>query len=142
LFFNLQLYNNLDSCKEYSLRTWIKFFFHSAIYNRKCANLSFKNSTPPQLTSAQWSLFRLWQLKKEEIEGVLLTPLRILQMRGAFIAAFTIEKRWMKIKKSLFRNSPLIPNFFIAHLSSLVRCKTKGAVRAVCALLRIWSLSA
>jgi hypothetical protein len=73
--------------------TWIKcFFFHCAIYNRKCAYLSFKNSTPPQLTSAKWSLFRLWQLKKEEIEGVLLTPLRILQMPGAFIAAFTSEK--------------------------------------------------
>jgi hypothetical protein len=37
-------------------------------------------------------------LKKEEIEGVLLTPLRILQMRRAFIAAFTSEKRWMTIK--------------------------------------------
>jgi hypothetical protein len=67
------------------------------------------------LTSAQWSLFRLWQLKKDEIEGVLLTPLRILQMRGAFIAAFTNNKQWMKIKKKLFRNSPLIPTFFIAH---------------------------
>jgi hypothetical protein len=51
------------------------------------------------LTSAQWSLIRPWQLKKEEIEGVLLTPLRILQMRGAFIAAFTSEKQWMTIKK-------------------------------------------
>jgi hypothetical protein len=56
--------------------------------------LSFKNSSPPQLTSAQWSLFRLWQLKKKK--GVLLTPLRNLQMCGAFIAAFTSEKRWMK----------------------------------------------
>jgi hypothetical protein len=64
------------------------FFFHFAIYNRKCAYLSFKNSTPLQLTSAQWSLFCLWQLKKEEYEGVL----RILQMRGAFIAVFTSEK--------------------------------------------------
>jgi hypothetical protein len=51
------------------------------------------------LTSAQWSLFRLWQLKKEEIEGVFLTPMRILQMRGVFIAAFTSEKQWMTIKK-------------------------------------------
>jgi hypothetical protein len=38
-------------------------------------------------------------LKKEEIEGVLLTPLRILQMRNAFIAAFKSKKRWMTIKK-------------------------------------------
>jgi hypothetical protein len=30
------------------------------------SDLSFKNSTPPQLTSAQWSLFRLLK-KKEEI---------------------------------------------------------------------------
>ncbi len=56
MFFNLQLYNNFDSCGEYSV-------------------------------------------EKEEIEGVLLTPLRILQMRRAFIAAFTREKRWMTIKK-------------------------------------------
>ena len=98
--------------------TWIKcFFFHCAIYNRKCAYLSFKNSTPPQLTSAQWSWFRHWQLKKEEIfEAVLLTPLRILQMCEAFIASFTSEKRWMTIKKSLFRILPLILYFFIAHL--------------------------
>jgi hypothetical protein len=41
----------------------------------------------------------LGQLKKEEIEGVLLTPLHILQMRRAFIAAFTSEKRWMTMKK-------------------------------------------
>jgi hypothetical protein len=34
----------------------------------------------------------LGQLKKEEIEGVLLTPLRILQVRRVFIAAFTSEK--------------------------------------------------
>jgi hypothetical protein len=80
--------------QQYSLHTWIISFFHSAFYNRKCAYLSFKNSTPPQLTSAQWSLLRLWQLKKKK--GVLLTPLRNLQMRGAFISAFTSEKRWMK----------------------------------------------
>jgi hypothetical protein len=71
------------------------------------------------------------QLKKEEIEGVLLITLRILQMHGAFIAAFTSEKQWMTIKNSLFRNWLLIPDFFIALLSSLIRCKTKGAVRAV-----------
>jgi hypothetical protein len=41
----------------------------------------------------------LGQLKKEEIEGVLQTPLRILQMRRAFIAAFTSRKQWMTIKK-------------------------------------------
>ncbi len=91
--------------------------FCSTIYNCKCAYLSFKNSTPPQLTSAQWSFFHLWQLKKEETESVLLTPLHILQMRRAFIAAFTNEKHRMTIKKSLFRNWPLIPKFFIVHLS-------------------------
>jgi hypothetical protein len=31
-------------------------------------------------------------LKKEDIEGVLLTPLRILQTRAAFIAPFTSEE--------------------------------------------------
>ncbi len=63
-------------------------------------------------------------------------------MGGAFIAAFTSEKQWMTIKKSLFCTWPLIPNVFIAHLLILVQCKTKGAVRAVCALLHIWPLSA
>jgi hypothetical protein len=41
------------------------------------------------------------QLKKEEIEGVLLTPLHILQMR-VFIEAFTSEQRWMTIKRKKF----------------------------------------
>jgi hypothetical protein len=39
-------------------------------YKQK-AYLSFENWIPPQLTRAQWSLFRLWQLKNEEM----LTPL-------------------------------------------------------------------
>jgi hypothetical protein len=34
----------------------------------------------------------LGQLKKEEIEGVLLTPLRNFQTRAAFIAPFTSEE--------------------------------------------------
>ncbi len=51
-----------------------------------------------------------WTVEKKEIEGFLLTPLRILQIPRAFIAAFTSEKRWMTIKKSLFRNWPLIQN--------------------------------
>jgi hypothetical protein len=46
-----------------------KNLFHSAIYSRKCAYLSFGNSTLPQLTSEQWSLFRLWQLENEEMEA-------------------------------------------------------------------------
>ncbi len=53
-------------------------------------------------------------------------------MRGAFIVAFTSEKRWMTIKKCLFCNWPLIQNFFIAHLPILVQCKIKGTVGAVC----------
>jgi hypothetical protein len=31
--------------------------------------------------------------------------------------------------------------FFVVHLSILVQCKTKGAVRVVCTLLHIWPLS-
>jgi hypothetical protein len=44
------------------------------------------------LNSCEDIYYALGQLKKEEIEGVLLTPLRILQMRRAFIAALTSEK--------------------------------------------------
>jgi hypothetical protein len=51
------------------MANWVKFFFHSSIYNHKCAYISFKNLIPPQLTIALWSLFRLWPLKKEEIEA-------------------------------------------------------------------------
>jgi hypothetical protein len=39
------------------------------IYNRKCFYLNFGNSTPPQLTSVQWSFFRLRQLENEEMEA-------------------------------------------------------------------------
>jgi hypothetical protein len=67
---------------------------------------------------------------------------RNLQTCGAFIAAFTSQKRWMMIKKSFFRNWQLILNIFSVHLPVLERCKTKGAVGAVCALLRKWQLGA
>jgi hypothetical protein len=33
-------------------------------------------------------------------------------------------------------------NFFVPNFSIIERCKTKGAVGEVCALLRIWPLSA
>jgi len=46
----------------------------------------------------------------------------------------------MMIKKSSFRNWPLILNFDIAYLQILVLCKNKSAVRAVCAQLRNWQL--
>jgi hypothetical protein len=74
----------------------LNLFFHPAIYNCKCAYLSFRNSTPPQFASVQWSLFHLWQLENEEMEGFLLMPvrqsLRNLQRCEVFIMAFTCEK--------------------------------------------------
>jgi hypothetical protein len=45
----------------------------------------------------------LLAVEKRRNGSILLTPLRNLQMRGAFIAAFTSENPWMMIKKSLFR---------------------------------------
>jgi len=42
--------------------------------------------------------------------------LGILKMCGSFIAAFPSKKRCIKIRNSVFRNWPLIPNFFV-HLS-------------------------
>ncbi len=96
--------------------------FLSTVYNCKCAYLSFKNSTHPQLASVQWTLFRLWQLENEEMEAFVNTiapwpmpirpSLRSLQKCGAFIPTFTSEKWKMSIKKSLFRNCKLIQNFF------------------------------
>jgi hypothetical protein len=55
--------------------------------------------------------------------------------KAASIHLGICEKRWMTIKKISFRNWKLIQNFFIAYLLILVRCKTKGADGAVCALL-------
>jgi hypothetical protein len=57
----------------------------------------------------------LGQLKKEEIEGVLLTPLRSLQMRRAFIVALPSEKRWMTIKKFI-PQLPIDTEFFHSAL--------------------------
>jgi hypothetical protein len=88
---------------------------------------------PSKLASEQWSLFRLWQLKKEEIEAL------------STITQFSIhrgEKSWMMIKKSLFCNCPLIAIFLIMQLSILVRYKTKRAVGAMCACLHIKCLMA
>jgi hypothetical protein len=44
-------------------------FFHSVIYKRKCAYLSFENSTTTQLASAQRSLFLHWPMENEEMEA-------------------------------------------------------------------------
>ncbi len=75
--------------------------------------------------------------------GVLLTPLRNLQMRKAFIAALTSEKNYgWRSKKVYSAIGHWYQIFFIAHLSILVRSKTKGADGAVCALLRIKCLMA
>jgi hypothetical protein len=78
----------------------LNLLFRSAIYNRKCAYLSFGNSTPPQVTSAQF--FRLWQLEMKKCRRFVETtapwkmPVRqsLVNLRrcGAFIAAFTSEK--------------------------------------------------
>jgi hypothetical protein len=105
-------------------------------------HLSFKNSTPPAIDKCAIVFVPHWQLKNEEIEVFCYRHCAILQMRGAFIAAFTSEKRWMTTQKIFFLNWPLIQNFFIAHLPILVRCKTKSEVGAGCALLRTWPLSA
>jgi hypothetical protein len=115
----------------------LNLFFHSAIYNCKCAYLSFGNSTPPQFASAQWSLLRLWQLENEEMEAAWQVPvkqsLRNLQRCGSTIATFPSEKRKMTIKKSFFCNWQLIQNIFIAYLTILlpVLCQTKDAQLAI-----------
>jgi hypothetical protein len=94
----------------------------------------------------------LWQLENEEMEAFCNTiapfpmplsqSLHNLQRCGAFITAFITEKLKMTIKKSLFRNWQSIPNFFIAHLPILVRCKINGAIRVVLVLLHNWQLGA
>jgi hypothetical protein len=57
----------------------------------------------------------LGQVKKEYIKGV-------LQMRRAFIAAFTRKKKMDDNQKKFYSaiGRSLIQNFFTAHLSSLV----------------------
>jgi hypothetical protein len=75
------------------------------------------------LTSAPWSLFRLWQLKKEEIDAFCAT----LQNRGTFIAALTSEKRWMTIKKRSIPQLAIDTEFFhSAFFQSLYDVKPKA----------------
>ena len=64
-------------------------FFHFAIYNCKCAYLSFGNSTPPQLASVKWSLFRLWQLENEEMEAFCKHHCAVVNAGKAVLAQFT-----------------------------------------------------
>ncbi len=63
---SLRIWRPRSSAAALQVRQSFFCFFHSAIYKHKCAYLGLKNSTPPQLTSARWSLFGLWPLKKEE----------------------------------------------------------------------------
>ncbi len=67
----------------------------------KSASLLFNCQLGNQFRCAQWSLFRLWQLKNSEmpVQMPVRRSLCNLQGCGVFFAAFTSEKRWMMIKK-------------------------------------------
>jgi hypothetical protein len=60
-----------------------------------------------------------------------------------FTNAWSIHRGFYKLKtmgddqKKFILQLAIDTKFFIAHLSILVQCETIGAVRAVCALLRI-----
>ena len=109
-------------------------FFHSAIYNCKCAYLSL--GTQPyrtwQMRNGHCSAFGNWKMKKwrhfvNTFAHWLVSirhALHNLQSCRAFVMTFTSEKWKMTIKNSLFRNWQVIPNFFIAHLPILVQHKT------------------
>jgi hypothetical protein len=107
LLCNCQLGNQIDVRSEIHDALGLNLFFHSAIYTPKSTYLNFEHSTPPQLASALWSSFRLWQLKTKKWKikkwGVLLIPfapwpisvrqlLNYLQKRGAFMTAFKSEE--------------------------------------------------
>jgi hypothetical protein len=68
--------------------------------------------------------------------------LRNLLRCGALIAAFTSEKTMNDDQKKFIPQLVVDTEFFSAHLPILVRCKTKGAVGTVFALLRNWQLNA
>ncbi len=80
------------------------------------------------------STFGNWKIKKLRRFVNSIAPLQeparqslhTLQRRGAFIAAFTSEKWWMTIKKSLFRNWQLIPIFSSRICQSLYDVKPKA----------------
>jgi hypothetical protein len=57
------------------------FFFHSAI---TIINEPISASIPPQLTSALWSLFHLWPVKKEEIEAFFKTIAQFTNARSVY----------------------------------------------------------
>ncbi len=132
---------NLDSCGEYSLRIWIKCFsFIPQFTIIKWAYLSFKNSIPPQLTSALWSCsaFGLWKKKKYR---------RFFNTSAQFKNAHSIHSAFYHCrmiddnKKMFIPHLAIETELFHSAFVILVWCKTKGAVRAVCALLHIWPLS-
>jgi hypothetical protein len=91
------------------------FFFITAIYTRKCAYLSFKNSIPPQLTIALWSLFRLWPLKKEEIVAFFNTNAQFTN--GRSIHSGFYKRRMIDDNQKMFiPHLALEKDFFIACL--------------------------
>jgi hypothetical protein len=98
---------------ESSLRTWNKLYFHSAIYST-VINAPIYTS---KLNLSNWQVcnglclaFSYWKTKKlRRFDNTIAhwsMPvrqfLRNLQTHRAFIAAFTSEKQWMTIKKSVF----------------------------------------
>jgi hypothetical protein len=100
LFLIAKKATNLDVGSENPLLTWIKsllFIPQFTMENALCFALLW-NLTPPQLASAQWSLFRLRQLENEEMEAVFNTivpwpmlvrqSLRNSQRCGSFIVGF------------------------------------------------------
>ncbi len=61
-------------------------------------------------------------VEKWKYWGVLLTPLRNLQMRGAFIATFTSEKRWDDDQKKFILQVAIDTEFF--HRAFVNPCTT------------------
>jgi hypothetical protein len=86
--------------------------------------------------------FALPSQNSDPIRGPIFIHLNMECLRSASCFLKSIFTGTGYCSASLFRTWQLIPNFFIAHLPILVRCKTKGAVGAVCALPGNWKLNA
>jgi hypothetical protein len=106
----------------------LNLFFHSAIYKRKRASKA-QPLCNEQVRNRLCSTFGNWKMKKCRL-FVSIVPwplperqsLRNLQKCGAFIAAFTSEKRWMTIKKCLFRNWQLSIDTEFFHRQFAIPC--------------------
>jgi hypothetical protein len=98
---------------------------------------------PPQLTSALWSFLRLWPMKNKEIKEFFNTIEHFTNAHSIH-SGFYQRRMIDDNQKIVIPHLAIDIDFFHSAFVNpcMMYCKTKDAVRAVRALLRICPLSA